>query len=123
MPAPREGRPEIVKGYVPGPGHGNGPLLRPPGTIASLSLWRDWATLWESRADLFAPEVVQGFAQLDTVAGQFLGGCEFGPDVLGAFANHWRLVVADQDHRALKPEPDPKAPAFAVVAELDAPGR
>ncbi len=121
LPVSREGRPEIVKGYVPGTGHGNGPLLRPPGTIASLSLWRDWATLWESRADLFTPEAVQGMAQLDTLAGQFLGGREFGPDVLGAFDPHWRLVVADQDYRSLKPEPDPKIPAFAIVAELKAP--
>jgi hypothetical protein len=119
LPLSKDGRPEIVKGYLPEAGHGNGPLLRPPGTIASLSLWRDWATLWESRAELFSPETVQGFAQLDTVAGQFVGGREFGPDVLGAFAPHWRLVVADQDYRSLKPEPDPKIPAFALVAELN----
>ena len=121
LPLSKEGRPAMVKGYVPEAGHGSAPLLRPPGTIASLSLWRDWATLWESRADLFAPEVVQGLAQLDTVAGQFFGGREFGPDVLGGFDPHWRLVVADQDYRSLKPEPDPKIPAFALVAELNAP--
>ncbi len=119
LPLPKEGRPEMIKGFVPAPGHGNGPLLHPPGTIASLSLWRDMATFWESRAELFAPEVVQGLAQLDTVAGQFVGGREFGPDVLGALGPHWRLVVADQDFRSLKPEPDPKIPAFALVAELD----
>ena len=121
LPIPREGRPEMLKGYVPEAGHGNGPLLRPPGTIASMSLWRDWATLWESRSDLFPPETVQGFAQLDTLAGQFFGGREFGPDVLAAFAPHWRLVVADQDFQAIKPEPDPKIPAFALVMELNAP--
>ena len=88
-------------------------------TIASLSLWRDWATIWESRADLFTPEVVQGFAQLDTLAGQFFGGREFGADVLGAFDPHWRLVVAQQDYAAMKPAPDHKLPAFAIVAELN----
>ena len=41
--------------------------------------------------------------------------------MLGAFDPHWRLVVADQDFRSLKPEPDPKIPAFALVAELNAP--
>ena len=121
LPVSKQGRPATVKGYVPDGPHGNAPLLRPPGTIASLSLWRDWATIWESRADLFAPETVQGFAQLDTVAGQFFGGREFGPDVLGAFDPHWRLVVADQDYRELQVEPDPKIPAFAMVAELNAP--
>ena len=100
LPLSKEGRPATIKGYVPDGGHGTSPLLHPPGTIASLSLWRDWATIWESRADLFAPETVQGFAQLDTLAGQFFGGREFGPDVLGAFDPHWRLVIADQDYSA-----------------------
>ena len=85
--------------------------IQPPGTIASLSLWRDMETFWESRADLFPPETVQGFAQLDTLAGQFFGGREFGTDVLGQFDPHWRLVIAQQDHAALKPEPDVKYPA------------
>ena len=103
---------------MPGPKRGVAPPLHPPGTIASLSLWRDWATIWESRAELFAPEVVQGFAKLDTAAGQFFGAREFG-DVLAAFDPHWRLVVAQQDYAAMKPAPDTKLPAFAVVAELN----
>jgi hypothetical protein len=119
LPLPQKARPASVKGYLPDPGQGPLPPLAPPGTIASLSLWRDFATIWESRAELFAPEVVQGFAQLDTIAGQFVGGREFGADVLGAFDPHWRLVVARQDDAALKPAPDRKLPAFALVAELN----
>ncbi len=119
LAVPKEGRPPAYKGYVPGKGHGAAPLIQPPGTIASLSLWRDMETFWESRADLFPPETVQGFAQLDTLAGQFFGGREFGADVLGQFDPHWRLVVAQQDHAALKPQPDVKYPAFAIVGELD----
>ena len=119
LPLPKDARPASVKGYLPDQGRGTMPPLRPPGTIATLSLWRDFATIWESRADLFAPEVVQGFAQLDTLAGQFFGGREFGPDVLGAFDPHWRLVVAHQDYASMKPAPDLKLPAFAIVAELN----
>ena len=119
LPLPKDARPASVQGYLPGQGEGSAPPLRPPGTIASLSLWRDWATIWESRAELFKPEVVQGFAQLDTLAGQFFGGREFGADVLGAFDPHWRLVVAQQDYAAMKPAPDQKLPAFAIVAELN----
>ena len=104
---------------MPEPGKGAAPLVKPPGTIASLSLWRDMETFWESRPDLFPPETVQGFAQLDTVAGQFFGAREFGSDFLGQFDPHWRLVIAHQDHAALKPEPDVKYPAAAIVAELD----
>jgi hypothetical protein len=120
LPMPKEGRPPAYKGYVPGSGNGAAPLIKTPGTIASLSVWRDLETFWESRADLFPPETVQGFAQLDTLAGQFFGGREFGTDVLGPFDPHWRLVVAQQDYGALKPQPDVKYPAFALVGELDA---
>jgi hypothetical protein len=116
---PGDARPASVQGFVPGLQQGALSPLRPPGTIASLSLWRDWATIWESRADLLAPEVVQGLAQFDTLAGQFFGGREFGSDVLGAFDPHWRLVVAQQDHASMKPAPDLKLPAFAIVAELN----
>ena len=116
---PKDARPASVKGFLPGPKEGTAPPLHPPGTIASLSLWRDWATIWESRAELFKPEVVQGFAQLDTLAGQFFAAREFGADVLGAFDPHWRLVIAQQDYAAMKPAPDTKLPAFAIVAELN----
>jgi len=119
LSVPKEGRPATLKGFVPGPVKGTIPLIQPPGTIASLSLWRDWATIWESRADLFSPEVVQGFAQLDTVAGQFFGAQEFGPDVLGAFGTHWRLVVARQDDASYTLKPDVKLPAFAIIANLN----
>ena len=94
LAVPKEGRPAAYKGYLPGSGRGAAALIHPPGTIASLSLWRNLETFWESRADLFPPETVQGFAQFDTLAGQFFGGREFGADVLGQFDPHWRLVVA-----------------------------
>lgn len=116
---PEGARPPSVKGFLPEKGQGTIPPLEPPGTIASLSLWRDWATIWESKADLFKPETVQGFAQLDTVAGQFFGAREFGADVLGSFDPHWRLVVAQQDYKAMNPVPDVRLPAFAIVAELN----
>jgi hypothetical protein len=119
LAVPKEGRAAAYKGYVPGSGESAAPLIQPRGTIASLSLWRDMETFWESRADLFPPETVQGFAQLDSVAGQFFGAREFGADVLGQFDPHWRLVVAQQDYASLEPQPDVKYPAFAIVGELD----
>jgi hypothetical protein len=121
LPVSKDGRQAPFKGYVPGQGKGAVPPIHLPATIASLSLWRNWSTIWESRTELFPPETVQGFAQLDTFAGQFFGVREFGPDVLGAFEPHWRLVVARQDYEALKPPPDLKLPAFALVTELSSP--
>jgi hypothetical protein len=121
LPLPPQGHLAIVKGYVPDGGEGAAGLIQPPGTIASLSLWRDWATLWESRADLFSAEVAQNLAQLDTATGQFFGGREFGADVLGSLGPHWRLVIAQQDYGNLKPAPDVKLPGFAIVAEIAEP--
>ncbi|MFI5460841.1 MAG: hypothetical protein ACHRXM_35980 [Isosphaerales bacterium] len=118
LPVSKAGRAQAYKGFVPGSGNGAAPAIKPPGTIASLSLWRDWSTIWESKTELFTPEAVQGFAQLDTLAGQFFGGREFGGDVLGAFDPHWRLVIAQQDYATLKPAPDVKYPGFAIIGEL-----
>lgn len=109
---------DAFQGFLPPRGQGAPAALRPPGTIASLSLWRDLARIWEARADLFPPEVVQKLAKLDGVAGQFFGGRDFGTGVLGALANDWRLVVAAQDFQAMDPVPDLKLPAFALVVGL-----
>lgn len=118
LPTPSGGYPEALKGFVPPNGRGATKPVNPPGTIASLSLWRDLSSLWEARADLFPPEAVQGLAKLDGVAGQFFGARDFGTDVLGPLGDEWRLVVARQDHASLKPVPDMKLPAFALVVDL-----
>lgn len=118
LPRPAGGPAEALRGFVPPAGPAAVAPLNVPGTIASLSLWRDLARIWEARADLFAPEVVQGFAKLDGIAGQFFGGRDFGTGVLGSLTDDWRLVVARQDYEAMKPVPDTKLPAFALIADL-----
>lgn len=118
LPTPPGGYSDALKKYFPA-GEGGAPaLVRPPGTIASVSLFRDLASIWEVRADLFPPEVVQGFAKLDTFAGQYFGGRDFGTGVLGALAGNWRLIVARQDYQTMDPVPDVKLPAFALVIDL-----
>lgn len=118
LPVRSGGRPDAEKGFVPSKAGGAPALALPPGTIASLSLWRDYSTVWESRADLLPPESVQGLAQLDGVAGQFFGGRDFGTGVLGALTSDWRLIVALQDPKTLDPTPDVKLPAFALVVDI-----
>jgi hypothetical protein len=118
VPTPKGGYAETLKGFVPPKGEGAAPLATPPGTIASVSLWRDLSAIWEARTELFTPEVVQGLAQLDGVAGQFFGGRDFGTGVLGSLANDWRLVVARQDFAAMNPVPDQKFPAFALIVDV-----
>ena len=118
LPVPPGGRGAAFRGFVPPEGSGAPALAKPPGMIASVSLWRDLSAVWESRADLLTPEAVQGLAQLDTFAGQFFGGRDFGTGVLGALTSDWRLVVAMQDYAAMSPVPDVKLPAFALVVDV-----
>lgn len=118
LPTPKGGYPESLQGFAPSKGNGALALITPPGTIASVSAWRDLATIWEARADLLSPEAVQGLAQLDTVAGQFFGGRDFGTGVLGALSSDWRIVIARQDFAAMKPVPDVKYPAVALIKGL-----
>ena len=118
LATPPGGYSDVFKRFVPAKGKGAPSLALPKGTIASLGLWRDLSSIWEVRSELFPPEVVQGFAQLDTFAGQFFGGRDFGTGVLGALGTDWRLVVARQDAATLDPKPDDKLPAFALIADL-----
>jgi hypothetical protein len=118
LPAPSGGFGDAFAGFLPTKGAGAPGLVEPPGTIASLGLWRDLAAIWEARAELFTPEVVQGLAKLDTFAGQFFGGRDFGSGVLGALGTNWRLVVAREDEAGLDPAPDLKLPAVAMIVDL-----
>jgi hypothetical protein len=118
LPTPPGGYGKAQGKTVPPATAGAAGLLNPPGTIASLTLWRDLSALWEVRTELLAPEALQGLAQLDTTAGTFFGGRDFGTGVLGALASDWRLVVARQEAKTLDPLPDVKLPAFALVIGL-----
>ena len=118
MPTPSRSDSDPIKKFLPPKGQGAPAPLKPKGTIASLGLWRDMSAIWEVRNDLFPPQVVQGLAQLDTFAGQYFGGRDFGSGVLGAIGPDWRIVVAEQDYSQIKPVPDTKLPAFALVIDL-----
>jgi hypothetical protein len=119
LPVPSGGSREVLKGFIPAAGSGAPALVSPPGMIAGASLWRDLAAIWEARSELFTPEVQQDLAKLDTFAGQFFGGRDFGSGVLGALDPRWRLVVAHQDYESLSPAPDVKLPGFALIADLN----
>lgn len=115
---PKGGYTPAMKRYFPPKGTVARRPIRTPSTIGSSSLWRDFSSIWEVRAEIFPPETVQGLAQLDSTAGTFFGGRDFGTGVLGAIGENWTFVVADQDYDKLDPAPDVKLPAFAFVIEL-----
>lgn len=119
LPTPAEGREEAYQTFLPADGMGAFPLIQPEGTILSVSLWRNLSAVWEVRDRLLPPEALQGLAQLDSFAGQFFGGRDFGTGVLGAIQNDWRLVIANQDYEAMDPRPSTKLPGFALIVGLD----
>ena len=118
LPKPAAGRSNAADTYIPPAGASAPPALKPPGTIASLTLWRDLSKVWDRRAEIFPAETLAGLAQLDTQAGTFFAGRDFSTGVLGALTTDWRLVVANQDVKTLSPVPATKLPSFALVIGL-----
>jgi hypothetical protein len=116
---PPQGYREAFQGFIPSQGNGAPGLVAPPGTILSASLWRNLSEIWEARTELFTPEAQQGLAKLDSFAGQFFGGRDFGSGVLGALDPRWRVVIAHQDYEAMSPQPDVKLPGFALIVDLN----
>lgn len=117
--APEGGRSELMGRFLPAQGEGAPPPIEFDGRLATINLWRDQEALWKVREELLPPEALQGFAQLDSFAGTFFGGRDFGDSVLAPLGSHWQLVAAMQDFEAMDPEPALKLPSFALVVELD----
>ncbi len=115
---PHGGYSETLRKFLPPKGDAAPRPVKVPGMIASGGAWRDLAAIWDVRADLLPPESVQGLSQLDTQAGTFFGGRDFGTGVLGALGPKLRVVVADQDFSSMKPTPDLKYPAVALILDL-----
>jgi len=122
---PRDGSdwPEAYRGfYAAKPGEEAAEPLRPAGTIASLSFYRDLKAMWDARDQLVTPEVLPQFTELENNLGNVLfGGREFANEVLGEFGPRFRVVAATQDYKRVKVAPDIKVPAFALVMELNHP--
>ncbi|QDV33381.1 hypothetical protein [Tautonia plasticadhaerens] len=117
---PEDGRSEVMARFLPAEGDGAPAPIEFEGRLATINLWRDQYTLWHVREDLLPPEALQGLAQLDSLAGTFFGGRDFGDSVLEPLGSHWQLVAAMQDFGSMDPEPSLKLPSFAMVVELDA---
>ncbi|WP_152049845.1 hypothetical protein [Tautonia marina] len=119
LDTPEDGRSEAMARFLPPQGAGAPAPLKVDGLLATINLWRDQSALWEVREELLPPEALQNLAQLDSFAGTFFGGREFGDSVLEPLGHHWQLVAAVQDYEAMDPLPELKLPAFALVVELD----
>lgn len=100
-------------------GKGTAPaLLQPEGTIASLSMYRDLAPWYLLGPELYSAGVNEGIAQVDSQLSNFLGGKDFGEDILGALDPGFQLVVVDHEFKEGEPVPGVKVPGFALVSKL-----
>ena len=93
-------------------------LLHPKGTIASISMYRDLAPWYLLGPELYTPEVNEGIAQADSQLSNFLGGKDFGEDLLGALEPGFQIVVTETEFEEDAPRPDINIPSFALVANL-----
>ena len=99
---------------------GSAPLLRPVGTIASVSLYRDLATMWKAprRTVRRAYGCPAGPGRQSTQP--VFAGQNFADDVLSQLTPQWRLLVL-QNEIAEKPTPAVRLPAMAAVFEMRSP--
>jgi hypothetical protein len=107
--------------FAPSPQESAFVPLRPKGTIASITTYRDVGEMWGVRDDLFEEAVAAKLTQADTQLGLFIGGRVFGTHVLGELSPRWQLVVARQQYADDAPVPAVKLPAGALVLELKNP--
>ena len=97
------------------------PPLRPKGTIASISLYRDISGMWIGREELFDEATVAKMAQADAGLGLFFSGRDFGQQVLGELGPRWQIVIARQEFAEGQPTPAIRLPAVAVVLQMKQP--
>jgi hypothetical protein len=94
------------------------PLLSLPGTIFSLSAYRDLSQLWLRSGDLFDQRVNDALAQADNTLTTLFSGRDFAEDILGAIEPQLQIVVMPQIPVENQQLPSVKLPTFALRATL-----
>jgi hypothetical protein len=97
------------------------PLLDPPGTIYSASWFRDYAALWDQRADVLTKESVEKMEKGDQdVRQQFsVFGVNYTPsEFFKQMGTEFRVVLARADKTDYRVELENRLPAAAVCVSL-----
>jgi hypothetical protein len=105
-----------------GVGAGLLPPLTVPGTIASLSLYRDLHSFYAAKDALF-PERTSGLIFFENMMGIFFSGIDLTEGVLSEVRPDVRVVVAKQQYDPAVGTPATQVPAFAAVLRLKEPKR
>jgi len=98
------------------------PPLTVPGTIASLSLYRDLHSFYAAKNTLF-PERTSGLIFFENMMGIFFSGIDLIEGVLGEVRPDIRVVVAKQQYDPAVGTPATQMPALAAVLRLKDPQR
>lgn len=119
IPAGRDGLWDDLVLHVPPKGTpGSLPLLEPPGTIVSQSMYQDLAYLWKNRDRLITGDDRKNFEEAEKQISKILPGSV----KLGEFIQMWgpyhRLVVVNHDTRPYKKQPGLMLPAIGYVATM-----
>jgi len=102
------------------PNEGPLPNLNVPGTIASLSLYRDLHRFYAAKDDLF-PERTSSLVFFENMMGIFFSGMDLTDQVLAEASPDIRVVAAAQRYDPAVGTPSVQIPALAAVIRLHHP--
>jgi hypothetical protein len=117
IPAGRDGMWDDLLVHVPPKGTpGSLPLLEPPGTIYSHSLYLDAGYTWKNRERLITGDAKRDFEKAEKQLSKILPTTVKFGELIEMWGPRHRIVVANHDERPYKTEPSLKLPAFGYVA-------
>jgi hypothetical protein len=118
LPAGAEGAFAGLDGYFAArAGESAERLLRLPRTMLSLSWFRDYSRLWNTRSALFVPRLVEQLDSEDIRQRSSGAGPGWG-ELSQVLGSHFRIVVARQRESAYPSPPVERLPAFALVVDV-----
>ena len=119
IPAGRDGMWEELGMHVPPKSKpGSLPLLDPPGTIYSQSMYLDIGYMWKNREKLITGDDRRNFEMAEKQVSKILPGSVKLGEWLEMWGPYHRIVVVNHDKRPYKKEPALKLPAFGYVATM-----
>lgn len=101
---------------------GRGPQLASiPGTLLTVSTYRDIGEMWLRAGDLFNERINDQFAEADASLTTLFAGKDFGEDILGSLTPEIAFIATRQSFENQLPRPAIKLPAFALIAQMKNP--
>ena len=97
------------------------PLLKPPGTLFTLTSYRNFVSLWRNAPDLFDDQINAKFAEAEGGLKTLFSGRNFRDEILGNLEPGFRLVAVRQQYPAGGITPAIKLPAVAIVMRMKNP--